>query len=575
MAHTKRPYKKKTEEIYSCPGSSEFYQGGYGASQGKLVLTAPQKNVLNSLLSEKEQKPVLLHGVTCSGKTEIYLQYVEKILKQGKTALILVPEISLTPQMGQRFITRFGSIVAFIHSGLTSRERYDQWQLIFQQKVKIVIGARSAIFTPLKNLGCIIVDEEGEGSYKQDSQPRYHAREVAYFLSRLSGSRLILGSATPGLETYFQAVNGNYLLLQLNESVFGKKNTRVHLVDMTEEFRIRFNKSIFSRRLIQSIDENLANKRQALLFLNKRGYSTFVLCRECGYKATCRNCQVSLCWHRDSNRLICHYCSFKTQVPDICPECSSTKIRHFGAGTQRVEEEVRKRWPDARLIRMDSDRVRTRKEHEQMLSMIERSEVDILIGTQMIAKGLDFPNIGLVGVISADILLNLPDFRANERSFALLDQVVGRSGRGDFESKVVIQTYHPDHYSLLLGMKQKYREFFEKEIKFRKDLFYPPYSKLVQIKLSGRNEEEVKKFADNTRQIIEIIVKELNISDEIQLFGPAPSPIGYIRKDFRFSLLLKCSSHKVLQDLLQEFSKNVKPKSHLNYTIDVNPYDFF
>ena len=410
----------------------------------------------------------LLYGVTGSGKTEIYLQSIQRVLEDGREGIVLVPEISLTPQMVNRFKGRFGDQVAVLHSGLSVGEKYDEWRKIQRKEVKVVVGARSAVFAPFENLGIIIIDEEHETSYKQEDNPRYHARDVAIERAKKHQCPVVLGSATPSLESFARAEKRVYHLLTLSKRMNDQNLPDVKIVDMREELR-EGNRSMFSRELFEKLQDRLMKKEQTVLFLNKRGHSSFVMCRDCGYVVQCPNCDISLTYHRYNQQMKCHYCGYESVVPTTCPECTSDHIRYFGTGTQKVEEELGKIFPEAKVIRMDVDTTSRKGSHEKLLTEFHEGQADILLGTQMIAKGFDFPNITLVGVLSADTMLHLPDFRSSEKTFQLLTQVSGRAGRHELAGEVVIQTYSPEHYSIELAGQQDFDLFYQKEMMVQKN----------------------------------------------------------------------------------------------------------
>ena len=425
------------------------------------------------------------------------MQSIQKVLEEGREGIVLVPEISLTPQMVNRFKGRFGDEVAVLHSGLSIGEKYDEWRKIQRKEVRVAVGARSAIFAPFENLGIIIIDEEHETSYKQEDNPRYHARDVAIERARTHNCSVILGSATPSLETFARAKKGVYQLLTLSKRMNDQSLPTVDIVDMREELR-EGNRTMFSRVLYDKLQDRLMKKEQTVLFLNKRGHSSFVMCRDCGYVIQCPNCDISLTYHQYQQQMKCHYCGYEAVVPTICPECTSEHIRYFGTGTQKVEEELGKIFPEARVIRMDVDTTSRKGSHEKLLTAFQEGKADILLGTQMIAKGLDFPNITLVGVLSADTMLHLPDFRSSEKTFQLLTQVSGRAGRHELAGEVVIQTYSPEHYSIELAGQQDYDQFYQKEMMIRKIHRYPPFYYLALITVSH---EELMKVVDVTEKI--------------------------------------------------------------------------
>lgn len=509
----------------------------------KHTLTEKQRlvydRILKSFSGEDKYNKFLIHGVTGSGKTEIYLQLVEEMLIKGKDSIILVPEISLTPQTIDRFVGRFGNSVAVLHSRLSHGERFDQWRKIKEGLVNIVVGARSAVFAPFKNLGLIIIDEEHESSYKSSQNPKYNTMEVASKRVDIENAFLVMGSATPSLETYYNCKYGDIKLLELEERINNFTLPEVKVVDMREELN-KGNKSIFSEELYNSIKTNLFNGKQTILFLNRRGFSTFVSCRNCGYVVKCKDCDVSMTYHRNINKLKCHYCGLAINPPISCPVCKSNYIKYFGIGTEKVEEITRELFPEARIARMDMDTTTKKHSHEKILNEMRMGNLDILIGTQMISKGLDFEDVTLVGIIAADTSLNLPDFRSPERTFQLVTQVSGRAGRGEYKGEVILQTYNPDHYSILFSKKHDYLGFYETEIKLRKEFLYPPYVELVSILIYGENNNKV---ASTAREVYNLLVKELdwikdeNIMDFI--IGPYPAPLEKIKNNYRWQILIK------------------------------------
>ncbi len=538
-----------------------------------VTLTPEQNNVLTILegsLSNGENKTFLLHGVTGSGKTEIYLQIMEKVLKEQKEAILLVPEISLTPQMVERFKGRFGPLVAVLHSQLSQGEKYDEWRRILHGKAKIAVGARSAIFAPFQKLGLIIIDEEHESSYKQEENPKYHAREIALWRKEYQQAMVILGSATPSLESYYKALKKQYQLLQLPERVFGRKLPAVHVVDMREELTAG-NRTMFSHLLKEKIEERIEKKEQIVLFLNRRGHSTFVMCRSCGYVMQCPHCEISLTYHHNNKTLRCHYCGYTKIEPKTCPECESKQIRYFGTGTQKVEEELAKVFPGVRVIRMDVDTTSTKGAHEKLLNQFRNHQGDILLGTQMIAKGLDFPKVTLVGVIAADTMLKLPDFRAAERTFQLLTQVSGRAGRHDLEGDVVVQTYTPEHYSVEFASQHDYSSFFGKELLNRKALDYPPFKKLILIQFSHPDLTMVMKASEHFSRGLRInLVNEKNI----EILGPVASPISRLKDRYRFQCMIKYNDESIVITLIHQQMEKTQEElkdRQLLISVDVDP----
>ncbi|MBS4172464.1 primosomal protein N' [Bacillus sp. FJAT-49736] len=558
---------EKQQEVYRDP-----YQDRIFERTEPLRLTEEQNQVIGPIIrsiDEVRHETFLLYGVTGSGKTEVYLQSIQKVLGNGKEAIVLVPEISLTPQMVRRFKGRFGDDVAVLHSGLSVGEHYDEWRKIQRKEVKVVVGARSAIFAPFENLGIIIIDEEHETSYKQEENPRYHAKDVAIFRGNYHSCPVILGSATPSLESFARAQKGVYTLLSMKKRMNNKDLPKVSIVDMREELRSG-NRSIFSRELFSKLQDRLEKKQQSVLFLNRRGYSSFVMCRDCGFVIQCPHCDISLTYHSHSNQMKCHYCGHEATVPNTCPECNSEHIRYFGTGTQKVEEEIGKLIPEARVVRMDVDTTSRKGSHERLLQQFQEGKADILLGTQMIAKGLDFPNITLVGVLSADTMLHLPDFRSSEKTFQLLTQVSGRAGRHELEGEVVIQTYTPEHYSIELAGKQDYNRFYKQEMIMRKVGSYPPFYYLALITVSH---EELLKVVSVTEKIAKFI--RTKISEESIILGPVTSPIPRINNRYRYQCLIKYKREpdlaRNLRLVLEHFGQQRKTDG-LTISIDVNPY---
>ena len=516
----------------------------------------------------------LLHGVTGSGKTEVYMQAMADILKRGKSIIVLVPEISLTPQTASRFVGRFGEQVAILHSRLSNGERYDQWHRIQRGEASIVIGPRSAVFAPVKNLGLLIIDEEHSDSYKSDTPPRYHAREVAQKRSELANCPVLLGSATPSLESFHLAKNGSYRLLSLPTRVLDRKMPDVHIVDMRRELK-KGNRTIFSDLLRSAIEQCLVRREQIILFLNRRGHSTYVFCRTCGYVEQCDNCSISMTFHFESKQLICHHCGDKRPNQTMCPQCGSPAIRYFGLGTESVEQEVRKAFPKANIQRFDADSTARKNAHQQILEAFEGQKIDILIGTQMVAKGLDFPNVTLVGVIAADTALNLPDFRAGEQTFSLLTQVAGRSGRAELEGKVVIQTYMPEHYCIAAAQKHDYAGFYAQELEARNAFRYPPFSHVATLLLRGKNEEEVINTAHTVQEHLENWQADHGTSTHpVEILGPAPAPLSKIEGKFRWHFLLRSNDVEKISQLLRSLTHEppLTIKSNaVELVIDIDP----
>ncbi|MFY9534386.1 primosomal protein N' [Clostridium sp.] len=530
-------------------------------------LTVEQSMAIKEI-EESEENLILLKGVTGSGKTEVYMRIVEKTLEEGKSAIVLVPEIALTPQMIERFKGRFGSNVALFHSKLSDGERFDEWYRVKEGKASLIIGARSAIFLPAKNLGLIIIDEEHENTYKSDQNPKYQTKEVAEYIAKLKGCKVILGSATPTIESYYRAISGEMKLVELNHRVDNKPMPKMMLVDMREELRSG-NKSLFSRRLYASMKEKLEKGEQIILFLNRRGFSTFVSCRSCGYVFHCEDCDISMTYHKNGF-LVCHYCGKTKKQPNLCPKCGSKYVKFFGAGTERVEEEVRRYFKNARILRMDVDTTRAKDSHEKIYNAFKAREADILIGTQMVSKGLDFPNVTLVGILAADMSLNLPDYRAAERSFQIITQVAGRAGRGDKEGEVIVQTYTPEHYSLQYAKKYDYENFYEKEFTIRAMMGYPPFGRILLINGSGKNEDELRK------QMIYLGEKVKEKAEEfggLEVLGPTPCIIYRIKENYRWQIIIKgefsSKFSKSIKDILYDKANNVY--NDIRVSMDINP----
>lgn len=517
-----------------------------------------------------EHTAFLLHGVTGSGKTEVFMQSIDYVTDKGKTALVLVPEISLTPQMVSRFLARFGERIAVFHSKLSMGERYDQWKKIQDGGADIVIGARSAIFAPLKNLGIIIVDEEHSDTYKSEMSPRYNAKEVALFRAKQYGASVVLASATPSAESYFKALQGEYTLLEMKNRYNNNQMPAIDIIDMREELEAG-NRSMFSRKLKYEIEKNLKNGEQTILFLNRRGFSTFVSCRSCGYTVECPNCNISLTYHKFSNDLRCHYCGYSHANYKLCPKCQSKYIRYFGGGTQRVEEEIHNLFPDATTLRMDIDTTGKKQSHEKILDRFENEKTDILIGTQMVAKGLDFENVTLVGVVSADTMLHMNDYRSAERTFSMLEQVTGRAGRGTKKGRAVIQTYSPDAEAISLVSEHNYEKFYQSEIEKRKFMWYPPYSDIINIMFSGASETVVPRAARYFQKLLGNLEEQ---GQKIQILGPIPSSVSKIKNKYRWQILIKCTDNDGLNEILKKaYDECVNNKNYagVSIIIDKNP----
>lgn len=539
-----------------------------------LELNAEQKNAVEQIITAGQQQKdqvFLLEGITGSGKTEVYLQAIADVLSENKTAIMLVPEIALTPQMVERFKGRFGESVAVLHSGLSQGEKYDEWRKIEREEAQVVVGARSAIFAPLKNIGLIIIDEEHESSYKQDETPCYHARDLAIWRSKYHHCPIVLGSATPSLESRARAQKGVYQLLQLNHRAKAAAQLpAIEIVDMREEFQ-NHRTSTFSANLQEKIQNRLDKKEQTVLLLNRRGYSSFVMCRDCGFVLPCPNCDISLTLHMDTRSMRCHYCGHEEPIPNRCPNCGGNKIRYYGTGTQKVEEELRELYPQARTLRMDVDTTRRKGAHEQILQKFGAKEADILLGTQMIAKGLDFPEVTLVGVLNADTSLNLPDFRSSEHTFQLLTQVSGRAGRAEKAGEVVIQTFNPQHYAIELAKKQNYEQFYQQEMHVRHRGGYPPYYFTVKITASHPEEQvAAKKIFQIANQLKEVL------SPQSLLLGPTPSMILRVKNRYYYQLIIKYKHEPNLPHVLDEIlnGSQKEQRQGLFVAIDNEPLNF-
>ena len=544
-----------------------------------IVLNPAQAQALGEITKamdvENSSRTFLLHGVTGSGKTEIYLQALAHALEQGKGAIVLVPEISLTPQTVERFKARFSSgklqtLVAVLHSHLSAGERHDEWHKIRQGRARIVIGARSAIFAPVEPLGLIIVDEEHEQTYKQEEAPRYHARDVAVMRGQMENAVVVLGSATPSMESYANCKKGKFTLLNLPERVDDQKMPHVRVVDMRQAMFKEKGPPLFSPQLKEAITQRLERKEQTILFLNRRGYSTSLMCPKCGYVAECPNCSVSLTYHRIEQKLACHICGHNEKVPLICPEpkCKNPAIRFAGTGTQKVEEVLAKLFPKARVKRMDADTMKKKDDYRHVLGDFRAGKIDILVGTQMIAKGLHFPNVTLVGIIYADSALHQPDFRAGERTFQLLTQVAGRAGRGDVEGEVFVQAFTPFHPAIQFARRHDFVGFYEQEIEFREQLKYPPASRVALLTLKGRNEEKVKFSADHLKRELE---KKLKSLKDLIIAGPAPAPLLRAENFYRYQIMLRTRAMSALSRELAVIVQTLTLPDDVTLAVDIDP----
>lgn len=527
-----------------------------------LTLTTEQRRAIDIIQNERigKRRPVLLHGVTGSGKTEVYLNVIADVIRRGQQAIVLVPEIALTPQTLNRFAARFGERVSVLHSGLSLGERFDQWWKTYHGEVDVVVGARSAVFAPTPNLGLIVLDEEHESTYKQEEGSiRYHTRDVAIQRCALVQGQVILGSATPALESYHNALQGEYGLAELTARVEDRPLPKVHIVDMRVEFE-RGNRSMFSTKLQEALGKLAQTGNQAIILLNRRGFARFVLCRECGEVLECPNCQVSLTYHQADARLHCHYCPHREPLPKSCPKCASRFLRQFGVGTEQVEEALTANFPSLKTLRLDADTTRRKGAHASILRKFARGQAQVLVGTQMVAKGFDFPKVTLVGVLSADLALNFPDIRASERTFQLLTQVAGRSGRGDLEGQVFIQSYDPTHFAILAAQNHDYLEFYRREIGFRRQLGYPPFQELTRILCSGPQRE-----TEAAARRLHTYLLERGFPSQ-DILGPQLAPIGRIQGRFRWQLLLR--SHRSPTELLRDLPPVA---GDVQVNIDIDP----
>lgn len=528
---------------------------------GKFVLNEDQDKALGQIKKDRAGH-FLLYGVTGSGKTEIFLQMVEEVISEGKEAIILVPEISLTPQTIERFKGRFKEKIAVIHSRLTPKERFDQWRMIKNGEVKIAIGARSAIFAPFTNLGLIVIDEEHDQSYISGQDPKYHTDEIAAFRANYHSCNLILASATPSLNSLDKMLNKKYKLIKLNSRI-NKTTPDIDIVDMREELK-KSNYSMLSLKLQEELRKNLRNGQQSILFLNKVGHDSFTFCRSCGYVVKCDACDVAMTYHKNVDRLVCHYCGRTKKQPKICPVCHSTKIKEFGAGTEKLEEEVRALFPEARVMRMDSMTANSKKSYYKMYEMMKNGQIDILLGTQMIAKGLDFKNVSLVGIVAADLSLNVGDFKANETTFELLTQVSGRAGRGDIKGRVIIQTYKAENFVIQAAKNNDYKAFSERELQIRKAFSYPPYTNIISIKIINEDRHKTSAIA---KELFDDINKLTLDMDEVSISGPNPCKISRINNKYRYNILIKAKDKdlefisKLVEDLRMDYINKYKDTS--------------
>ena len=536
--------------------------------QKNFVLTSEQNQAIDSVLHSK-QNVTLLQGITGCGKTEIYLSLAEKVIETGKNVLILVPEISLTPIMVNNVYSRFNEKVAILHSGLTNAERYDEYRKILNKEVNVVVGTRSAIFAPLDNIGLIIIDEEHSESYKQDNLPYYHAREVAIMRSKINNAKVLLGSATPSFESKTKAMKGIYNFVKIDKRINKLKLPETVIVDMSKSMNLSRDSYLFSKPLISAINEALARKEQIILLLNRRGYSTYVSCRKCGHIFKCPNCDIALTYHKNDKMLKCHHCGHVELMSEYCPECGSNYIAYTGFGSEKIVSEVNRLFPSARVLRLDSDVSEVRGNIKKAIDSFSNYEADILVGTQMIAKGHDFPRVTLVGIVLADVGLSIPSFRSSERVFQLITQAIGRSGRSDLSGKAIIQTYLPNHYSILLASKQNYDAFFNYEMRIRHIQQYPPFSFLLSIEVSAKNEEYVILAAND-------IVNNLNskLKDEATILGPVAPYIAYQNNTYKRLILIKYKNSDKIKQEINKLLETFKFNNVVNVKINVDPYDF-
>jgi primosomal protein N' (replication factor Y) len=542
-----------------------------------LTLNSAQQQAYQAILGPlhgRRHETILVHGVTGSGKTEVYMQAIDEVIRFGRQAIVLVPEISLTPQTRERFRSRFDH-VAVLHSHLRDAERHWHWDRIARGEIQVVVGARSAIFAPAPHLGLIILDEEHESTFKQDSAPRYHAREVALWRARRENVPLILGSATPSLESWYRAAQGEYKIVDMPERVSSRPLPDVGVIDLRDEFRDRQSRGAVSRQLHQAMEHALKQQGQVILLLNRRGYSTHIQCPACGLVLRCPYCELSLTHHVEGERAICHYCEYETAAPAKCPDCGGGGIRYSGVGTQRLESEVRARFPQARVLRMDTDTMKKPGSHARALDSFRRGEVDILLGTQMIAKGLDFPNVLLVGVVNADIALHFPDFRAAERTFQLVTQVAGRTGRGERGGRVLVQTFSPDHPAIRAAVRHDYATFARVELPVRELLHYPPYAAMARLIVRGKAIEPTKQFAEHLADLIkkQLLTRQPEQGPENRVLGPASAPIPRLRGMYRFHMQAQSADVKTLREAIRTATADLQSPDNVQWTVDIDPID--
>ncbi len=579
----KRYYKTQLNEKFTSTAVNKFIENGYFIETKENFNRAPdfnrienqtrehtdiQKRAINAILSDRNQTH-LLFGVTGSGKTEVYMTVIEQIIKEQKTAIMLVPEISLTPQVLSNFKARFGEEVAILHSGLSSGERFDEWKRIRLGEAKIVVGARSAIFAPLLNVGIIIIDEEHEQSYNSESNPRYFTKDVAEFRKKYNSCPLVLGSATPCLESFNKAEKGEYNLIEMPVRVNGKAMPQIQIVDMLGEIRAG-NNGIFSRMLLYELDNCFKNKKQAMLFINRRGFSSFMRCTDCGYIAKCTDCDVSLVYHKEENKLKCHYCGKRFRALTKCPTCGSERIRQGAVGTQKIVEELNKLFPEVKVLRMDNDTTSVKNAYQKILGEFGQTTPAVLVGTQMIAKGHDFKDVTIVGIIDADQSLYQSDFKSSERTFELITQMSGRAGRNESEGKVILQTYAPRHYCYKFIANYNYKGFYSKEINLRETAHFPPFTKIIRLLFSGDNEELVKEILKKCHNGIYDIAQKYG--DDFVYFDAMKSPVGRIKNKYRYQILIRikqANSDKILDEIYDECDKYLNSK--VSFFVEINP----
>ncbi len=529
-------------------------------------------DTVTAAIKNKKSETFLLHGITGSGKTEVFLNCIENALSLNKTAIVLVPEIALTPQMVTRFVSRFGKKIAVLHSALSLGERADEYKRIKRGEATVVVGARSAIFAPIKNIGVIVIDEEHSPSYKAENAPTYHARDIALLRCSMNNAVCVLASATPSVESYYKATHKEYKLISLHHRATGAALPEIIVSDMREELH-HGNRSCIGSTLMNEMQKNLERGEQTILFLNRRGFSTFVSCRSCGYVAKCQNCDITLTYHKHRGTLTCHYCGYTIKKPDKCPECDSSYIKEFGTGTQKVEEELKALFPDISVIRMDVDTTGAKSSHQTLLSQFAEEKTDVLLGTQMVSKGLDFPNVTLVGVLAADQSLGIDDFRANEHTFNLITQVCGRAGRGKKGGRAVIQTYMPENQTLELSKNQDYLSFYNEEIQLRKGLNFPPFCDIVSVLLTGENEQDLSAYAANIAKSLNQVMAH-DVGSNYEILGPSPATIPKMGGKYRHRIWVKCTLNKECTDVFTRLRNyHIKQGNNINMVIESNPYN--